>query len=520
MQRRHLLARPDDAPSRLTTSATATNTEQEQYMSESADDTTRCSYVAGKWASDGDGEIHNAVDPGRRGEVVARYRTATPALVDAAVRAAADAQAGWAVIPGGDRGELVHGLIDRWRGRIDELAESVTREMGKPLSESRGEATRAIGEMRFWAGEALRIGDRTFPSARQTTDVRTIRQPIGPVAAITPWNFPILSPVRKVVPALVSGCPVVLKPAMQAPGASVLLAEMLDELGLPDGVFNLVLGSGSDVGSALTAHPGIAGLTFTGSTDVGLRLAERTAARNVKLQLEMGGKNAAVVASYADVEHAAAEITTAAYTTSGQRCTAISRVIVIEAQRAALEQALVRRVEALRVGHGMAEDTQMGPLASGDQFETVRHHVEAARRDGARVLTGGRALHGDGVEDGYYYAPTLITDVARGSDLATEEVFGPVLAVIPVATFEEALEVNNETRYGLTASIFTDDMDFAHRFITGSQTGMVHVNHGTISEGHVPFGGVKQSGQGAYAIGDTAREFYTAPKAVYQVHRR
>jgi aldehyde dehydrogenase (NAD+) len=289
---------------------------------------------------------------------------------------------------------------------------------------------------------------------------------------------------------------------------------------VPGGVFGLLIGGGSDVGAAVVSHPGIAGITFTGSTDVGLRIAAEAAARNARLQLEMGGKNAAVVTSCADIEHAAAEISAAAFAVAGQRCTAISRVVVTPDVREPLERALVEKARAIRVGHGLDADTVMGPIVSKDQFDKVHGYVEQGVREGATVLTGGAPLTGGGYDEGYYYAPTVVTDVPRGSTLALEEVFGPVLSVIPVADLDEAIDVANETRYGLTAAIFTDDMDAAHAFVRQSASGMVHVNHGTNSEGQVPFGGVKQSGQGAYGIGDTSKDFFTSLKAVYQVFGR
>ncbi|WP_162830019.1 aldehyde dehydrogenase family protein [Amycolatopsis palatopharyngis] len=477
------------------------------------------SYIAGQWTATADARQYEITDPGRNSETVSRYLLATTAEAERAAEAARDALTVWTATTASERSDLVYGLVELWHDHAEDIAQIVSLEMGKPLSESRSEAQRAISEMRFWAGEALRLGDRTFPSTRRNTDVYTVREPIGPVAAITPWNFPILSPLRKVVPALVCGCPVVLKPALQAPGASLYVAGMLHELGVPAGVFNLLIGGGADVGAALTAHSAIQGITFTGSTDVGLQIAGNAASRNVKLQLEMGGKNAAVVSSYADIPHAAAEISAAAFAVAGQRCTAISRVIVTPEVREELEQALVERAEALRVGHGSDEGTMMGPIVSKDQFEKVHASVQAGVREGARVLTGGDPLSGDAYSNGYYYPATIVTDVPRKSTLACEEVFGPVLSIITVQDFEEAIDVTNETRYGLAASVFTDDMNLSHSFVTRSQSGMVHVNHGTTSEGQVPFGGVKQSGQGAYGIGDTSKDFFTNLKAVYHAHR-
>lgn len=477
------------------------------------------SYIAGEWTVAADARQYEITDPGRSSDTVSRYLLATPADAERAAEAARNSLASWSQTTASDRSDLVYALVDLWRDHAEDIAQIVSLEMGKPLSESRSEAQRAVSEMRFWAGEALRLGDRTFPSTRRNTDIYTIREPIGAVAAIAPWNFPILSPLRKVVPALVCGCPVVLKPALQAPGASVYVASMLHELGVPAGVFNLLIGGGSDVGAALAAHPAIQGITFTGSSEVGLQIAGDAARRNVKLQLEMGGKNPAVVSSYADIPHAATEISAAAFAVAGQRCTAISRVIVTPDVREELERTLVERAKALRVGHGSEEGTTMGPIVSKNQFEKIHGSVQAGIGEGARVLTGGSPLTEGAYSEGNFYPPTIVTDVARNSILACEEVFGPVLSIIPVRDFEEALEVANETRYGLTASVFTDDMNLSHSFVTRSQSGMVHVNHGTTSEGQVPFGGIKQSGQGAYGIGDTSKDFFTCLKAVYHVHR-
>lgn len=473
------------------------------------------SFIDGSWASGEGGRLVEIADPGRLGAVASRYRTSGAEDVEQAVQAAARAFAVWSATPAATRANHVYALIDLWRDRIDGLAEATTREMGKPLAESRSEAMRAIDEMRFWAGEALRLGDRTFESTRPSTQALTIRQPIGPVAAIAPWNFPILTPVRKVIPALICGCTIVLKPALQASAASVLLMRMLSEAGLPKGVANLLIGSGGEIGDALVRHPLIAGISFTGSTQVGTGIGVAAAERNACVQLEMGGKNAAIVASYGDTDRAADEIVKAAFAVAGQRCTSISRVIVPHREKAALEAALVRHAEALHVGYGFDDGVQMGPLASRDQFETTERYVRMARDGGGRILTGGHPCG----EAGYYYAPTVVTDVAPDTPLATDEIFGPVLSVIPVADFEEALRVNNEVRYGLTSAVFTDDADMAHAFTVGSQAGMVHVNHGTSSEGHLPFGGWKQSGQGPYGIGDTSADFYTALKAVYRMHR-
>jgi acyl-CoA reductase-like NAD-dependent aldehyde dehydrogenase len=472
-------------------------------------------YIAGEWVAASSAETYETRNPGRTGEVVGRYPLSSAQDVDRAVEAAHRALQQWRDVPAPERMEYVHGLIEIWRRRRDELAEAVTLEMGKPILEARSEVDRGIAEMRFSAGEALRVGGETKPSGRRDLLAYTVREPLGVIAAVTPWNFPVLSPIRKVIPALVHGCTVVLKPASLTPLTSVILVEMLQEAGVPAGVVNLIIGRGGEVGDALVTHPRVNGITFTGSTDVGLGIYEKAAPANKKVQLEMGGKNGCVVASFGDVKKAAAQIVAAAYQASGQRCTAISRVIVLEEQQEELEAALVEEAQELKVGYGLDDGTTMGPLSSRNQLQRSIHYVDLAQRDGARVILGGKEATGEAFEGGHYYEPTILTDVKPGTPAALDEIFGPVLVVIPVKDFKEALEVHNEVRYGLTSSIFTDDIDLARAFVRGAQAGMVHVNNGTISEGHMPFGGVKESGMGAYGIGATNKEFFTNLKVVY-----
>jgi aldehyde dehydrogenase (NAD+) len=475
-------------------------------------------YIDGEWVAASSGETYETRDPDRTSEVVGRYPLSTTEDVDRAVEAAHRAFQEWRDVPAPERMEYVHRLIEIWRRRRDELAEAVTLEMGKPIIEARTEVDRGIGEMRFTAGEALRVGGETLPSGRRDLLAYTVREPIGVVAAVTPWNFPVLSPIRKTIPALVHGCTVVLKPASITPLTSAIIVEMLQEAGVPAGVVNLVIGRGGEVGDALVTHPRVRGITFTGSTDVGLGIYEKAAPGNKKVQLEMGGKNGCVVAGCKDPKDAAAQIVAAAYQASGQRCTAISRVIVLEEQREQLEAALVEETKKLKVGRGLDEQTTLGPLSSRNQLQRSIHYVDRAKEDGARVLIGGKEPTGEAFEQGHYYEPTILTDVRPGTPAALDEIFGPVLVVTSAKDFAEALEVHNEVRYGLTSSIFTEDMDLARAFVKGAEAGMVHVNNGTVSEGHVPFGGVKQSGMGAYGIGATNKEFFTSLKVVYHQH--
>jgi len=335
------------------------------------------------------------------------------------------------------------------------------------------------------------------------------------VAAICPWNFPVVTPVRKIAPAIAFGNTVVFKPASLTPWTAVFLMQLLEKAGLPPGVVNLVIGPGKEVGDCLVDDPRVRGITFTGSSDIGMRVSEGAARRLAGVQLELGGKNPAIVIDYDDLDNAAREIVSAAFLCSGQRCTALSRVIVSEAQADALVERLLWHIGRIRVGDGMVEGSTMGPLVSQAQFEIVDGYVRQGLESGCKALAGAAPLAQEPGREGYYYAPTLFDHVPKDSPLAREEIFGPVLPVIRVRDAAEALEVANHTRYGLAAAVFTSRPELMQKFVAGLQTGMVHINHGTASQAHVPFGGRKDSGHGAFSIGPTAREFFTQVKAVY-----
>jgi acyl-CoA reductase-like NAD-dependent aldehyde dehydrogenase len=374
---------------------------------------------------------------------------------------------------------------------------------------------RAAAEARFMAGEASRAGGHTFPSERAGVSCHTIAEPVGVVAAICPWNFPVVTPVRKIAPALAFGNAVVLKPSSLTPWSAVFLMELLVKAGLPRGVANLVTGRGSVVGNALIRDPRVSGITFTGSTDVGRHIYEEAARRLSRVQLELGGKNPAVVIECEDLDGAAREIVAAAFLCSGQRCTAISRVVAVESQANALVERLLAHVSRIKVGDGLDPATTMGPLVSEGQLRSVDRYVQDGVQSGSVLLAGGKPIAEHPERQGYYYAPTVFDRVQRDSLLATEEIFGPVLPVLRVADLDEAITIANSTKYGLAASVFTSNLRAIHAFTSRVQAGMIHVNHGTASQAHVPFGGVKDSGQGAHSIGPTAREFYTNAKAVY-----
>lgn len=472
-------------------------------------------FINGNWQPSEGGGRYITRNPARPSDALGDFPSSTRADVDAAVTAAANAAAAWAAVPGPQRGALLFRFAQLLEDCKPELGRIVTLEMGKALDEATGEVARAAAEARFAAGEASRLEGRTFASERVGFTCSTVLEPLGIVAAISPWNFPVVTPVRKIAPALACGNTVVFKPASLSPWAAVYLVGLFEKAGLPPGVLNLVIGSGGAIGDALVDDSRVAGVTFTGSTAIGTPLYERAARRMARVQLELGGKNPAVVIDCEDLEGAAREIVSAAFLCSGQRCTALSRVIVSETQGDELVEKILSHVGRIRPGDGLDGKSTMGPLVSRNQMESVEAHVRRGIESGDNVLVGGCRLVEDPDRDGYFYAPTVFDRVSAESPLAREEIFGPVLPIIRVAGFEEAVAVANGTRYGLAASLFTSRMDLAGAFVRNVRAGMIHINHGTASQAHVPFGGVKDSGQGAYSIGHTAKDFYTNMKAVY-----
>jgi aldehyde dehydrogenase (NAD+) len=472
-------------------------------------------YISGRWMPPRTGEYYEIRNPARPQQVLGEFPCSGVSDVDTAVTAAVAAREAWAAMPGPQRGAILFRFAQLLEESKADLGRIVTLEQGKTLGEAMGEVGRAAVEARYMAGEASRPVGQTFPSERAGYTCQTIREPIGVVATICPWNFPVVTPVRKIAPAVAYGNTVVHKPASLTPWTSVFLMGLLERAGLPPGVVNLVCGPGATVGDSLVSDARVRGISFTGSSEIGTRIYESAARHLAGVQLELGGKNPAIVVDYEDLGGAAREIVSAAFLCSGQRCTALSRVIVGATQADALVQHLLDYVGKIRVGDGMLEATTMGPLVSLVQLRTVDGYVHLGIASGCKLLCGGKALSADPESEGYYYAPTLFDDVAPDSPLAREEIFGPVLPVIRVPDAETAVRVANDTRYGLAAAVFTSRMNLAHEFARRLETGMVHINHGTASQAHVPFGGRKDSGQGAFSIGPTAQDFFTTVKTVY-----
>lgn len=433
-----------------------------------------------------------------------------------AIEAAHQAFPGWRDTPAPKRGELLFKAKDILERRLEEVAQALTLEEGKLLAEARGEVKKSLNVLEFIAGEGRRLGGHTVPSEMPNTFCYTLKQPLGVVGLITPWNFPVAIPIWKMAPALVAGNTVVLKPASNTPWTAALIMEIFAEAGFPAGVINMVLGPGSSVGDEIVNNPLVRALSFTGSNSVGQDLYRQGAARGVKVQCEMGGKNPIVVLEDADIDLAVEATVQGAFGSTGQRCTATSRAIVIDSVADEFVKKLVARAQQLQVGPGSSTGVDMGPVVDSSQFREVLEAIEAAKKDGAVCVHGGGRAEGAELQNGFFVAPTIFDKVNPKSNLALEEVFGPVLAVLRVQDLDEALEVANSVRYGLSSSIYSKDSNRIFRFIDRIETGITHVNSPTMGgEAQLPFGGMKETGVGAREQGSVAVDFFTELKTVY-----
>jgi acyl-CoA reductase-like NAD-dependent aldehyde dehydrogenase len=468
------------------------------------------SFVAGDWR--GGGELGEDVNPAHPSTRLAVVEAADAALAEDAVAAAREALAGWGALPAPARGDMLRRVGDLLEARADGLGRELAAEEGKTAWEAVGEARRAGAIFRYFAGETLQPDGETF-SGTLAPLLLTRREPVGVVVAITPWNFPLAIPAWKIAPALAYGNTVVWKPAGLVPLLSVRLVELANEAGLPPGVLNLVLGSGSAVGTALATADGVDAVTFTGSNEVGLRVREAATAAGKRVQLELGGKNPAVVLADASLEHAAEQVARGAFLSAGQKCTATSRVVVERGVADELAERLARIATTWKLGDPLDADTMVGPVSSSEQLERVTEYLRVGTSEGT-VLAGGRAADRD--DGGYFVEPTVFADLDPASRLLHEEIFGPVAVVVPVDSFDEAVATANATPYGLSASVFTRDLDRALRFAGAIQAGVVKINQESAGvELHVPFGGMKASSSGPREQGKAAREFFTQVKTIY-----
>jgi aldehyde dehydrogenase (NAD+) len=473
-------------------------------------------YVGGEWQESSSEQTAPNLNPANTDEVLGTVRLSTREEARRAVESAAEAFRGWRSTPAPQRGRIVARFARLLEDDRENLAKLLTAEEGKTLAESRGEIQRAINVAEFCAGESRRMNGETIQSELPANFAYTLKQPHGVVACVTPWNFPVAIPVWKIAPALVAGNAVVFKPATVTPATAVRLTELFAEAGIPAGVLNLVLGSGSEAGDEIVGHPAVRAVSFTGSNGVGLKLYEQCSRRGAKVQCEMGGKNPVVVMEDADMELAVESTAQGAFGSTGQRCTATSRAIVVEQVASEFVERMVARASSLRIGDGADPQTEVGPLVDGNQFKSVLRYIDAGREDGAELACGGGAADGASLRKGYFVKPTVFANVTPEMRIAREEIFGPVLSVLRVKDFDEAMKVANDSEYGLSSSIFTNDAARIFRFVDEIETGMTHVNSPTTGgEAHIPFGGSKATGIGEREQGSTALDFYTELKVVY-----
>lgn len=474
-------------------------------------------FIGGEWVASGSGETFDNVNPADTREVIGRFPLSTRDDVDRAVEAAREAADRWRRLPAPRRAELLFRLGEILMRRKDQFSRDMTREMGKVLKETGGDVQEAIDCTYYTAGEGRRLHGFTTPAEMPDKFAMCVRQPVGICGLITPWNFPMAIPSWKMIPALVCGNTVVIKPAEDTPLSTYNLVKACEEAGIPPGVVNLVTGYGETVGAALTEHPSVRLISFTGSTETGRIVASACAERNAICSLEMGGKNVIIVMEDADLDLAVEGAVWGAFGTSGQRCTASSRLVVHKKVYKKFTQKLVERAESLRVGDGLDEKTDMGPVINADAVHKILGYIEIGQKeDRAKLAAGGKRLEKGDHARGYFIEPTVFTDVAPGMRIAQEEIFGPVTAVIPTSSLEEAVEIANGVRYGLSAAIYTRDVNRAFHAMNEMYTGIFYINSSTIgAEVHLPFGGTKGTGNGHREAGTQVLDIFTEWKSVY-----
>ncbi len=472
-------------------------------------------YIGGEWVDAASGGTFESVSPAN-GETVGVFPRSSAEDVDRAVEAAKAAFEEWRLVPAPERGQMLYRFANLLVEEKDDLTDLMTREMGKVRAEAGGDVQEAIDMSLYMAGEGRRMFGQTTPSELREKFMMSVRTPIGVVGAITPWNFPIAIPSWKLAPALVCGNTVVLKPAEDTPLLAERFVELLAEAGLPDGVVNVVHGYGEEAGERLVQHPDVPVITFTGSRETGVRVTHAAADRLKHVHLELGGKNAIIVLDDADLDLAVEGIVWSAFGTSGQRCTAASRVIVQDGVYEQLQAKLVAAAERLKLGVGWEDDTDIGPVINEAALQKIHSYTEIGKDEGGKLLTGGEPESGNGLGKGFYYRPTVFGDVDPQMRIAQEEIFGPTTALIPVSSFEEAIRVSNGIKFGLSSSIYTRDVNKAFRAMRDLQAGISYINAGTIgAEVHLPFGGTKDTGNGHREAGQAALDVFTEWKSIY-----
>lgn len=472
------------------------------------------SYIDGRWFQSNSKELIRNLNPADPDEVIAEFPAATIGDLDRAIIAAEKAFKSWKKTPGPERGRVIWRAAEIARRRADEIARTLTHEEGKILREAKGEVMKGISLLEYYAGEGFRMHGKTLPSEARETFTYTVRHPLGVVGLIAPWNFPWAIPVWKSAPAIVAGNAVIFKPSELTPATAALLAEVYEEAGLPAGVFNMLTAPGETVGEAMVHAPALRAISFTGSNEVGSALYVKAAQRGAKVTCEMGGKNAVIVMADADLDKAATAIHGGAFGSTGQRCTATSRVIAHPDVKKALLDRLIDSAAKIKVGPGLDESIDMGPSVDRQQWNTVLSYIKIGQQEGAQLLTGGKRP--EHLAKGYFVAPTIFDGVKPGMRIFKEEIFGPVLSVATAQNLDEALAYANGVEYGLTTSIFTENIDTIMKFVDEVETGMVHVNEPTIGgEAQLPFGGTKSTGVGEREMAEEGLNFFTELKTVF-----
>jgi acyl-CoA reductase-like NAD-dependent aldehyde dehydrogenase len=472
-------------------------------------------YINGEWNESTSGKFIAITNPAN-GEVLGEVTQSTKEEVDLAVQAAKIAQKSWRLVPAPERAEILYKVAQLLKQRKEELAQILTSEMGKVIDEARGEVQEAIDMAYYMAGEGRRLFGDTVPSELRNKFAMSIRVPIGIAGLITPWNFPIAIASWKSFPALIAGNAVIWKPASETPMIAHEFVRIYEEAGLPKGLMNLVNGSGSVVGNAMVDHPGIDLISFTGSNEVGKVINQRAGAMLKRTSLEMGGKNAVIVLEDADLDLAVDGILWSSFGTSGQRCTACSRVIAHEKIKDELERKLVVRIAELKLGNGLDQTVNVGPVINRSSLERIDNYVKIGLDEGAKLLCGGKLVTEEGLDKGNFYAPTLFTDVKPEMRIAKEEIFGPVVSILSVKSLEDAIELNNSVEFGLSSSIYTSNINRAYQAMRDLDTGLVYINAGTSgAEIHLPFGGTKSTGNGHRDSGVASLDVYTEWKSIY-----
>ena len=478
--------------------------------------TTYHNYIDGEWVSSETNETYASINPANTEEVLGYFQQSNETDVEKAIHAAEQAFPSWSQTAAPTRGDVIFNLIHLLEKNKPELAALITKEVGKSLREATGEVNKTIEAMKQFSGEATRITGETIPSHDNNIFGYTIREPLGVVGVIAPYNFPLGIGIWKIAPAIIAGNTVVFKPASNTSLISIKLIELFTEAGVPKGVINMVTGPGGVIGNAIGHHPKIKAVSFTGSTDVGLALGKAVTSRGAKMQAEMGGKNPSIILEDANLDEVVENIVISSFLDNGQRCTGTSRVIVLRSVVKSLIEKLTARLDHLKIGDGFTDGVDNGPVVDENQLNTYKHYVQSALDEGAKLEFGGKQLMENGLDKGYFVAPTIFSEVTKEMTIYREEIFGPVIGITTVDTYEEAITLANDNEFGLSSTIYTNDLQKAFDFIRRIESGVTHVNiPSNYFENQYPFGGKKASSIGPREQGSTALDFWTDYKTVY-----